>query len=35
MPGGDLPEPDDRYVRIHVGGAPALLERLIAAIEKW
>jgi histidinol-phosphate aminotransferase len=34
MSGLDLPEPDARYIRIHVGGKPPLLERLIQAIEK-
>jgi histidinol-phosphate aminotransferase len=33
MPGLELPEPDSRYVRVHVGGKPVLLERLIQAIE--
>ncbi len=35
MPGLELPEPDGRYVRIHVGGKPVLLERLIQTIEAW
>jgi histidinol-phosphate aminotransferase len=35
MPGLELPEPDGRYIRVHVGGKPVLLERLIKAIEKW
>jgi histidinol-phosphate/aromatic aminotransferase/cobyric acid decarboxylase-like protein len=35
MPGLELPEPDARYIRIHVGGKLVLLERLLRAIEKW
>jgi histidinol-phosphate aminotransferase len=35
MPGLELPEPDGRYVRVHVGGKPVLLERLIQAVEEW
>lgn len=35
MPGLELPEPDGRYVRVHVGGKTVLLERLIKAIETW
>ncbi len=33
MPGLELPEPDGRCVRVHVGGRPVLLERLLQAIE--
>lgn len=34
MPGYELPEIDGRYVRVHVGGNPVLLERMIQAIEE-
>ena len=35
MPGHDLPEPEDYSVRIHVGGKPLFLERMIDTIESW
>jgi len=35
MPGHDLPEPEDYSVRIHVGGKPVFLERMIDTIENW
>jgi histidinol-phosphate/aromatic aminotransferase/cobyric acid decarboxylase-like protein len=35
MPGHDLPEPDDYSIRLHVGGKPLFLERMIDAIEGW
>jgi len=35
MPGHDLPEPDDYSVRIHVGGRPVFLERMINTIDSW
>jgi histidinol-phosphate/aromatic aminotransferase/cobyric acid decarboxylase-like protein len=35
MPGHDLPEPDDNSIRLHVGGKPAFLERMIQTIESW
>lgn len=35
MPGHDLPEPEDYSVRIHVGGEPLFLERMIDTIESW
>ena len=35
MPGHDLPEPEDYSVRIHVGGKPVFLERMIETIESW
>jgi hypothetical protein len=35
MPGHDLPEPDDYSVRLHVGGNPLFLERMVDTIESW
>jgi len=35
MPGHDLPEPDNRSIRIHVGGKPLFLERMIDTIDSW
>lgn len=35
MPGHDLPEPDDRCIRLHTGGRPVDMERMIEAIESW
>lgn len=35
MPGHDLPEPDDYSIRLHVGGKPLFLERMIDTIENW
>lgn len=35
MPGHDLPEPEDYSVRIHVGGKPLFLERMVDTIESW
>jgi histidinol-phosphate/aromatic aminotransferase/cobyric acid decarboxylase-like protein len=35
MPGHDLPEPDERSIRIHTGGRPLFLQRMIEAIESW
>jgi histidinol-phosphate/aromatic aminotransferase/cobyric acid decarboxylase-like protein len=35
MAGCDLPEPDDGTVRIHTGGRPQDLERMIEVIESW
>jgi len=35
MPGHDLPQPEDYSVRIHVGGKPVFLERMINTIESW
>jgi histidinol-phosphate/aromatic aminotransferase/cobyric acid decarboxylase-like protein len=35
MPGHDLPEPDDYSIRLHVGGKPVFLERMINTIESW
>lgn len=33
MPGSELPEPDERYVRIHTAGSPLFLDRLISALK--
>jgi histidinol-phosphate/aromatic aminotransferase/cobyric acid decarboxylase-like protein len=35
MPGHDLPEPDDCSIRLHVGGKPFFLERMINTIDSW
>jgi histidinol-phosphate/aromatic aminotransferase/cobyric acid decarboxylase-like protein len=35
MPGHDLPEPDEYSIRLHVGGKPLFLERMIDTIENW
>lgn len=35
MPGHDLPEPHDYSIRLHVGGKPVFLERMIDTIESW
>ncbi|MFY9618553.1 MAG: aminotransferase class I/II-fold pyridoxal phosphate-dependent enzyme [Pyrinomonadaceae bacterium] len=35
MPGHDLPEPENYSVRIHVGGNPVFLERMIESIDSW
>lgn len=35
MPGHDLPEPDDYSIRLHVGGKPLFMERMIDTIESW
>jgi histidinol-phosphate/aromatic aminotransferase/cobyric acid decarboxylase-like protein len=35
MPGHDLPEPDEHTVRLHVGGKPLFLEKMIGIIESW
>jgi len=35
MPGCDLPEPDDRVVRLHTGGRPTDMERMIETIDGW
>jgi histidinol-phosphate aminotransferase len=35
MPGCDLPEPDDKVVRLHTGGRPVDLQRMIETIESW
>jgi histidinol-phosphate/aromatic aminotransferase/cobyric acid decarboxylase-like protein len=35
MPGHDLPEPDERSIRIHTGGRPLFLQRMIETIESW
>ncbi|MBV8856587.1 MAG: pyridoxal phosphate-dependent aminotransferase [Acidobacteria bacterium] len=35
MPGHELPVPDERTVRIHTGGPPPFMERMIEAIEGW
>jgi histidinol-phosphate/aromatic aminotransferase/cobyric acid decarboxylase-like protein len=35
MPGHDLPEPDDNSIRIHTGGRPLFLQRMIETIESW
>src|ERR1044072_8945808 len=35
MPGHDLPELDNRSVRLHTGGRPIDLERMIDAIASW
>lgn len=35
MPGHELPEPDDSSIRLHVGGKPLFLERMIETIESW
>jgi aspartate/methionine/tyrosine aminotransferase len=35
MPGHDLPEPDEYSTRIHVGGKPVFLERMINTIDSW
>lgn len=33
MPGYELPEPDERYVRIHTAGNPMFMERLLCALK--
>jgi histidinol-phosphate/aromatic aminotransferase/cobyric acid decarboxylase-like protein len=35
MPGHDLPESDDYSIRLHVGGKPLFLERMIDSIDSW
>jgi histidinol-phosphate/aromatic aminotransferase/cobyric acid decarboxylase-like protein len=35
MPGHDLPEPDEHTVRLHVGGKPLFLEKMVGIIESW
>jgi histidinol-phosphate/aromatic aminotransferase/cobyric acid decarboxylase-like protein len=35
MPGYELPEPDERYVRIHTAGSPLFIERLLSALKAF
>lgn len=35
MPGHDLPEPDLHSVRLHVGGKPLFMARMLDTIESW
>ncbi len=35
MPGHELPTPDDRSVRIHTGGPPLFMNRMLEVIESW
>jgi aspartate/methionine/tyrosine aminotransferase len=35
MPGHELPVPDERSVRIHTGGPPEFMGRMLDLIESW
>lgn len=35
MAGHELPEPDERSIRLHVGGKPLFLGRMIETVESW
>jgi histidinol-phosphate/aromatic aminotransferase/cobyric acid decarboxylase-like protein len=35
MPGHELPAPNERTVRIHTGGPPHFMDRMIEAMEVW
>lgn len=35
MPGHELPTPDERTVRIHTGGPPWCMEKMVQTIESW
>jgi len=35
MPGHELPVPDERSVRIHTGGSPVFLNRMLDLIDSW
>jgi histidinol-phosphate/aromatic aminotransferase/cobyric acid decarboxylase-like protein len=35
MPGHELPTPDETSVRIHTGGPPAFINRMLETIESW
>jgi hypothetical protein len=35
MPGHELPVPDERTVRIHTGGPPRFMWRMLEAVEGW